>query len=220
MEIFQNLFHELLGLIGTNPQTEIGIWKYLILAFLVAVEGPAATLLGAAAAGIGVMQVKFVFLFASMGNLTADTIWYSLGYAGKQAWLLRVGRWLGIRNREFQRLRSKMHHYAPRILLVAKITSGLVIPSLVAAGLVRVPWKKWFPPVAIGELIWTGSLVFIGFHAANLVKFVEKDVQWFVFGSTLIFLLVLVVLIRRAFQRRALLDRVENFESEDQEPIG
>jgi membrane protein DedA with SNARE-associated domain len=113
-----------------------------------------------------------------------------------------------------------MHHYAPRILLVAKITSGLVIPSLVAAGLVRVPWKKWFPPVAIGEIIWTGSLVFIGYHAANLVKFVEKDVQWFVFGSTFIFILVLIVLVRRALQRRASRARVERDEGEDQVLLG
>jgi len=98
---------------------------------------------------------------------------------------------------------------------VAKITSGLVIPSLVAAGLVRVPLKKWFPPVAIGEIIWTGSLVLIGYHAAYLVKFVEKDVQWFVFGSTFIFILVLIVLVRRALHRRTSRDRVEHFEDED-----
>jgi len=75
MEIFHKLFHELLGLVGSSPQPDVGIWKYLILAFLVAVEGPAATLLGAAAAGIGVMQLKLVFVFASSGILTADTIW-------------------------------------------------------------------------------------------------------------------------------------------------
>ena len=76
---------------------ELGYWTYLVLAFLVAIEGPVATLLGAAAASAGLMRPWLVFFCAAAGNLTADSLWYSLGYAGKLEWALRFGRRLGLR---------------------------------------------------------------------------------------------------------------------------
>ena len=220
MDYIQQFFREFLDMLESTQLPEFGLWKYIFLAGLVAIEGPVATLLGAAAAAIGVMQLKFVFVSASLGNLTADTLWYGLGYAGKQEWLFQIGRWLGLRRRDFLHLRERMHQYAPKILLVAKITSGLIIPSLVTAGLVRVPWRKWFPSVAIGELLWTGTLVVIGYHAAHLITHVEKDIQAFVFGSTFLFLLVLVFLIRRFLQRRTSPYRSEPQQGEDFEAKG
>jgi hypothetical protein len=56
------------------------------------VEGPIATLLGAAAASAGLMRPVLVFIVAAADNLTADSIWYSLGRAGKPEWVLHFGR--------------------------------------------------------------------------------------------------------------------------------
>ena len=65
------------------------------MALLVVVEGPFATLLGAAAASAGWMRPGLVLIAAAVGNLTADSLWYTLGYAGKLEWVLRFGRRLG-----------------------------------------------------------------------------------------------------------------------------
>ena len=51
---------------GQLPQ--LGIWTYLVLAVLVAIEGPVATLLGAAAASAGLMRPGLVFITAAAGN--------------------------------------------------------------------------------------------------------------------------------------------------------
>jgi membrane protein DedA with SNARE-associated domain len=42
------------------------------------------------------MRPGLVFLAAATGNLTADSLWYTLGYAGKLEWALRFGRRLGL----------------------------------------------------------------------------------------------------------------------------
>ncbi len=52
---------------GQLPQ--LGTWTYILLAALVAVEGPIATLLGAAAASAGLMKPGWVFIAAATGNL-------------------------------------------------------------------------------------------------------------------------------------------------------
>lgn len=184
----------------------LGYWNYALLALLVAVEGPIATLLGAAAASAGYMRLDLVFVSASIGNLTADTLWYSLGYAGRIEWLLRYGRWLGARRHHLERLQRGMRNHAPKILLLAKLTASFMIPSLIAAGLARVPWRRWFPAIAGGEMLWTGSLVLIGYYATEAIKQVERDIRYLALATSILFLLVFLWLMRRALQHRVALN--------------
>ena len=44
-----------------GPMAHLGYWNYVLLAILVAVEGPIATLLGAVAASAGLMRPILVF---------------------------------------------------------------------------------------------------------------------------------------------------------------
>ena len=197
---------------GQLPQ--LGAWNYALLAVLVAVEGPIATLLGAAAAAAGLMRPDLVFLSAAAGNLLADLGWYTLGYLGRVEWLLRYGRWLGVRRRHLDRLQRAMHHHARKILLVAKLTAGLVIPSLVAAGLARVPLRRWFPVVAAAEMLWTGTLVLVGFYAAAAIAQVERGLHILAILGALLLFLGLLEGIRRWFRSQEAL-----LAEEEEDPV-
>ncbi len=87
---------------------QLGTWTYILLAVFVALEGPIATLLGAVAASAGLMKPGWVFLAAAVGNLTADSLWYSLGYIGKIDWILRIGNKVGIKRDIIEHLESEM----------------------------------------------------------------------------------------------------------------
>lgn len=188
--------------IRSNQLPQVGSWSYFILAILVAIEGPVATLLGAAAASTGLMRPGLVFIAAAAGNLTANSLWYTLGYVGRIEWLLRVGQKLGVRREYLERLQAGMHRHATRILFIAKLTVSLVIPSLIAAGLVRAPWKRWFPAIFAGEMIWTGSLVLIGFYTTEAIKRIEQGVGYVILVSTLVFLFFLLWLVHRILTRK------------------
>src|SRR5689334_15805869 len=90
---------------------ELGYWTYVLLALLVAVEGPIATLLGAAAASAGLMRPIPVFVAAMSGNLVADSLWYGLGYAGKIEWVSRFGQRMGIDKRHLDRLARNLQEH-------------------------------------------------------------------------------------------------------------
>ena len=184
---------------GYLPQ--LGLWTYLGLAFLVAIEGPVATLLGAAAASAGLMRPLLVFITAAVGNLTADTLWYTLGYAGKLEWVLRFGRRLGLQPDFLERLEQGMHEHAAKILFVAKLTVSFMIPSLIAAGLVKVPWRRWFPALFAGEMLWTGSLILIGYYATEAIKRVEQGVEYFILGLSVVFVLFILLIGRRILRK-------------------
>jgi membrane protein DedA with SNARE-associated domain len=184
-------------LITGGQLQEWGAWSYFALAVLVAFEGPVATLFGAAAAATGVMRPLPVFASAAIGNLTADSLWYTIGYLGKVEWFLRFGRRLGISQVSLERLQQGLHQHTAKVLFLAKLSVGPVIPSLIATGLVKVPWWRWFPSVFGAEMVWTGALVLIGYYAAQMIKGVERGLEYIVLAATALFILFVVWLGRR-----------------------
>jgi membrane protein DedA with SNARE-associated domain len=187
----------------------LGNWTYLVLALLVAIEGPIATLLGAAAASAGLMRPELVFIAAATGNLSADSLWYLLGYAGKIEWAMRFGRRLGLQPTVLARLEQSMHEHAARILFIAKLTVSFMIPSLIAAGLVKIPWRRWFPALFAGEMIWTGSLVLIGYFATEAFKSVELGVEHLILGLSLVFVLFMLWMGRRLLRQPLRINQID-----------
>lgn len=201
------LWQSLVAALKSGQLPVLGHWTYVLLAVLVAVEGPIATLLGAAAASAGMMRPWLVFLAAATGNLTADTLWYSLGYMGRTEWLYHFGRRLGIRQSLIEHLKHNIVEHATKVLFLAKLTVSFVIPSLVAAGLLKIPWRRWFPALLVAETIWTGSLVLIGFYTTEAVKRVEQGVEYAVLAASILFVTILIFAGRRLIRQW---DRDEN----------
>jgi membrane protein DedA with SNARE-associated domain len=178
-----------------------GYWSYLILALLVAIEGPIATLLGAAAASLGILHPGFVFLAAAAGNLTSDTLWYFLGYMGKIDWVKRFGKRLGVSEQRIIVMEETLYKHAPIILFVSKLTVSPMIPALIATGLIKYPWRRWFPFVFLGEMIWTGSLVVIGFFGLLAVKKVQLGIEHAILIGSVIFIATVILLGRKFLKK-------------------
>lgn len=195
-----SIFHLLSS--SSDPIHPWSAWVYVLLAVFVAVEGPIATLAAAIASSGGYLDPVFVFLSASFGNLTADILWYSLGYAGKLEWLIHHGKWLGITEESVERLKQDINNHVGKVLFVAKLTLGLVVPTLVAAGLARVPWKRWAGALFGAEFIWTGGLVLAGYYYGQYVLRIEKGLEWLSIGSGILLVAVLIFYFarRRSYQ--------------------
>lgn len=194
------LTHIVLTLRG-GQLPELGRWTYLVLYLVVAIEGPIAILLASAAASAGLMRPIMVFVVAALGNLTADSGWYLLGYMGKTEWIHAIGKRLGIRQSLIEHLKSNMIKHATRVLFLAKITISFVIPSLIAAGLLRIPWKRWFPSFILAEALWTGSLVLIGYYTTEALKRVEQGIEYAVLAISLVFVGFMILAGRRLLRQ-------------------
>ncbi len=191
------LLHDVVVTLKSGELPQLGFWTYIILALLVAVEGPIVTLLGAAAASAGLMRPMPVFFAAAVGNLTADSLWYTLGYMGKTEWILHFGRRLGLRESLIDHLKQNMLDHATKVLFLAKLTVSFVIPSLIAAGLLRIPWRRWFPALVVAETLWTGSLILIGYYTTEAIKRVERGVEYAVLAASLAFVVFAILAGRR-----------------------
>lgn len=201
MDNILQAIHSLVVTLRSGSLPELGHWTYIVLGLLVLVEGPIATLLGAAAASAGLMRPLAVFAAAAIGNLTADTLWYSVGYMGKTKWIRQFGQRFGVRESLIQHLEAHMIKHAVRVLFLAKLTLSFVIPSLIAAGLLRIPMKRWFPTLILAETLWTGSLVLIGYYTTEAIKRVELWVEYAALGISVIFVLIVILEGRRLIKQ-------------------
>jgi membrane protein DedA with SNARE-associated domain len=195
---------------------ELGAWTYVLLMILVAVEGPVATLLGAAAASAGLMRPIPVFIASASGNLIADSLWYGLGYLGNMEWVMRFGKRMKIDKRHLERLEDNLREHAVKVIFVAKLTVSFSIPTLIAAGLVRAPWRKWFFPVFIGEMMWTTALMLVGYYATEAIKRVEQGVEYLALFGAAFFLMFLLWLGRR-FTKKQTEEPIEEIDSDEQD---
>ncbi|HEX7433470.1 MAG TPA: VTT domain-containing protein [Anaerolineaceae bacterium] len=159
------------------PIHQLGMWSYLALAAIVMVEGPAATIIGAMAASMGYMHPAAVFVFAALGNLTGDICWYLLGYLGKIEWIEHYGKRFGLNHEFVLDLEKTIQKNVLKIIFIAKLTMGFMIPILVATGLARIPLKRWFVILAGAESIWTGGLVLMGFYFGKYLQTMRIGLQ-------------------------------------------
>lgn len=201
MQEVVQFFHDIWLTLRNGGFPDLGWWSYLLLILLAATEGPFSVLLGAAAASAGYLDPRYVYLAAVTGNLIGDTGWYLVGYANKTERLLRFGRLLGMHPEHIDRLQIAIRAHGAKLILLAKLSISLMIPALVAAGVARVPWRRWFPVVFCIELVWTALLVWVGYHATEMIKQFERGMAMVGFLFVAILVVSVVRYVRRLIQR-------------------
>jgi membrane protein DedA with SNARE-associated domain len=178
---------------------ELGYWTYIVLALCNMVQGPLVTLLGAAAASAGLLRPSLVFIASVAGHIAADIVWYLLGHAGKIEWFSRL---LPGYRKHIEKLQGAMHRNARKILLMAKFSPGFAVPALIAAGLTRIHWRRWFPIVLVSEVLWTSILMLTGYYATEaIIRRADWRMLALVMGLLVIFLVMLFWVIPRALRR-------------------
>ncbi|RIK38858.1 MAG: hypothetical protein DCC55_19825 [Chloroflexi bacterium] len=180
---------------------DLGWWSYVLLILLAATEGPFSVLLGAAAASAGYLDPRYVYLAAVTGNLIGDIGWYFVGYANKTERFARFGRLVGIHPEHIDRLQIAIRAHGAKLILLAKLSISLMIPALVAAGIARVPWRRWLPAVFFIEMAWTAMLVWVGYHATEMISQFERGMAIVGFVFVVIVVVSVVRYVRRLIQR-------------------
>lgn len=178
-------------------------WQYFLIFLGVAVEGPGVTLAAAALAGSGVLNPYLVFLAASGGNITGDMGWYTLGFYGQ--FENGLYKFPSLRQLEPQiaHLKARISDHLPKMLLATKLSLGIgSIPTLIAAGIVRVAWWRVMSVQAAGEIIWTGGLVLLGLFLGQYVSQFERTLQIAGIVGGALFMAVIIFLLRKQFSQR------------------
>lgn len=111
----------------------------LIFLLLAVIEGPIATIAAAALAQKGVMDIRLVLALAVLGDLVGDMLLYLAGRFGPGLLPSGLCRRINLDGHLLRPMAAAFARSGWRLLIVAKWTHVAGLPTLVAAGMARMP---------------------------------------------------------------------------------
>jgi len=177
---------------GYAHLTVVNTWNYLIILGAVILEGPIATMLGGMWASTGRVNVWAILFVSMAAGVIADSFWYCLGYFGREQMVERWGRYVNVDMDAISRMEEVLFgENAGRVIFTTKLTSALIIPTLIAAGLANMGWRRVMRSMVGAQILWSAGLTAIGFIAADSFVLISRHVQhfgWLVGGGVALLL--------------------------------
>ncbi|MFH0852438.1 MAG: VTT domain-containing protein [bacterium] len=161
---------------------------YAVIFFLMVFLGEEALLIIGALTHFGVIDFWDAFFFAFLGTIAGDIFWFKIGGRYGENFILKYGKWFFITPERFQRIEGMINKNSGIFVFLSKFMYNLNHISLVAAGAIKFPFKKFIRLQVFISLIWVFAFMWLGHaFAYNLAK-LKHDV-------TLFTILVLVVFV-------------------------
>lgn len=114
-----------------------------------------------------------------LGDILSDTMWYCIGRWGGRPFLDRWGRLFNATPEVISKVERRFHEYHTSILIVSKLTMGFgfAVATLMTAGLLKVPFSRYFTINLVGGFVWIFALMMIGYYFGNLLELVPRNLQ-------------------------------------------
>lgn len=158
-------------------------WLALVLAFKypalfvgAILEGPVLMTAAGFLYKLGYLSFWPAYFALLFGDLAGDVGWYWIGYHGAHRFIRRFGKFFGVTEESVKKLKVMFRKHEDKVLFINKITMGFgfTVGTLMAAGMSRVPLKKFVVLNFLGGLIWTGFLMALGYIFGNIYSQVAE----------------------------------------------
>jgi membrane protein DedA with SNARE-associated domain len=172
---------ELIHLIGTH--------NYLALFVLILIEEagcplplPGESLIIYAGSRImrGQMSVWRVYASVVPASAIGCTILYFLARTGGRALVRKIGHRIHFDERQLDKMAARVSRIGPVAVLIGRLTPGIRVPTDVAAGIFRIPFKFYLPFALLATCIRLAFFLYIGASAQQLREAIvlTRDAKW------------------------------------------
>ena len=175
MEALIDFFQQILEGFQAGHMPDLGTWNYVLVGGFIMLQGRVSALLGGAVAAAGYMNLGLIILIALVARIIVDVFWYRVGATG---YIDRVGGRFGAYERVAQRVHEGIHARPARYVVMAKLTNGLSVPAVIAAGSAGLPMRRWLPFSFAVEILWTVPLLFAGYFATDALTQIEGGLSY------------------------------------------
>lgn len=118
-------------------------YGYYLLFPITVIEGPIITILAGFLTSIGYLNAYIAYIVVVAGDLAGDALYYLLGRYGRDNWLKKWGKYVGITAENVKKLEDHYIEHAGKTLLAGKVLHGIGGVFLVSAGASRMPFWKF-----------------------------------------------------------------------------
>ena len=155
------------------------IYGYVILFPLVVVEGPIVTVIAGLAASLGYLNFFITYAVVVAGDLGGDIIYYLIGRFGRMSFLEKWGKYIGLRADRVVHVEKHFEEHGRKTLFIGKMTHGIGAIFLVAAGLVKMPFSKFFWANMTATLVKSLLLLMAGFYFGQAMGKINSFFEFF-----------------------------------------
>ncbi|PIR43521.1 hypothetical protein COV24_02310 [candidate division WWE3 bacterium CG10_big_fil_rev_8_21_14_0_10_32_10] len=169
------------------------IYKYWILLPLVIIEGPISSIIGGFLSSTGFMSLFIVYPISIAGDIMGDSFYYVFGYFGREKFIKRFGKYIGIKQDLINKLDTHFDKYPGRSIFIGKISYGLSIPILFAAGFTKVSYTKYLKYSLYATMPKCLVLVLVGYYFGHTYKLIFAYVKYASVAVSLIIVLGILI---------------------------
>lgn len=143
---------------------------YLVLIFLGFAEGPFLSLFCGVLLNLGYISLLPVYLSLMLGDLLGDAFWYYLGNTFGYKFVNKFGKYFDITEEKIHKMSAFFHRHKHKILFISKSTNGFgfSLATLFTAGMVKIPFWRYMYVNGLGQFVWTGFLMSVGYYFGNI----------------------------------------------------
>lgn len=156
----------------------LSVWGYFVILPLMIVEGPIVTIIAAMLASFGVLNAWVVLLFSIGGDIIGDVVLYWLGKSWGMKFVDKFGRYFGITRELVLKMEKYFKGHGGKTIFAVKSTTGLCWATFVAAGIVRMDFKKFLGYSILGGIVWSGFLVAMGYFYGYMWQQIKQYIEW------------------------------------------
>ncbi|HUD04008.1 MAG TPA: DedA family protein [Candidatus Paceibacterota bacterium] len=140
-------------------------YKYAIIVPIATTEGQILSVICGFLIRLGYLTFIPAYLCLMAGNLLGDIGWYYVGYFWGKPFIGRFGTYVSITEDKVAVVEKLFHKYHARILIISKLTNGFgfALVTLMTAGMIKIPFRKYITLNFFGQIFWTGGLIALGF---------------------------------------------------------
>lgn len=150
---------------------------YALIFVLVAIEylgipspGETALILGALlAAATHRLSIPLVIVVAAVAAFAGSNAGFAIGYFGGSRVLLRLTRWLHIKDERLKVARYLFNHYGVWVIVLGRFVTILRAYISLLAGVTRMPYPRFEVATAVGAVLWAGFWGIVYFEAGAVV---------------------------------------------------
>jgi membrane protein DedA with SNARE-associated domain len=137
-------------------------YKYLILFPVAVLEGPFTSILVGFLASVNIFNIFLAYIILVSGDMVGDSFYYSLGRLSGSS-IAKHGARFGVTTEKLETAKKYFSNYHHRALIISKLAYGIGLSGLVAAGALKIPFRKYLKTCFFIALIQSAFLLLIGF---------------------------------------------------------
>jgi membrane protein DedA with SNARE-associated domain len=189
MDVVIDFIQEIVNGFQAGHMPDLGTWNYVLIGGFIMLQGRVSALLGGAVAAAGYLNLGLIIMVALVARVIVDVFWYRVGATG---YIDRVGSRFGAYERVAGRVQEGIHARPVRFVVMAKLTNGLSVPAVIAAGSAGLPMRRWLPFSFAVEILFTVPLLFTGYFATDALTQIEGGLSYLLSALGVVVLLGIV----------------------------